>query len=171
MDGLNRAQRRALEKASRRPPKPQRRVSVDAAGFAIRQAQRAIQPVTADQARDLAIAYHGALQAIASGNGNAEDANALAVSANMTLMLVELGLGIDQLDAVREAQDAIVSMMARAQRVGRFGMTGAELKAVQHMLDLHDAQIADPECTEAVMIAALEECTRRKAAGQVLRVS
>lgn len=168
---LNREQRRALQKASRRPPKPQRCGSVDAVGFAIRSAQRAIQPVSADQARDLAIAYHGALNAISQGKGSAEDANTLAVAANMTLMLVEAGLGIDQLPAVHAGQDAIVSMMSRERRAGRLGFTGPELKAVQDLLDLHDAQLADKDCTEAVMIAAIDECKRRREAGQVLGVA
>lgn len=168
---LNRAQRRMVEKAMRRPPKPQRTGNADAVGIAIRTAQRAIQPVSADQARDLAIAYHGALNAIASGNGNGEDANTLALAANIALMLVELGLGIDQLQTVHAGQDAIVSMMARERRTGRLGFTGPELKAVQDLLDLHDAQLSDEDCTEAVMIAALDECKRRRDAGQVLGVA
>lgn len=168
---LNRAQRRAMEKAAHRPPKRQRTGSFDAVGFAIRSAQRAIQPVSADQARDLAIAYHGALKAITQGKGTADDANTLAVAANITLMLVEAGLGIDQLPTVHAAQGAIVSMMRREQRTGRYGFTGAELKAVQDLLDLHDAQLSDPDCTEAVMIAALDECKRRREAGQVLGLS
>lgn len=168
---LNRSQRRALEKAARRPPKPQRAGSVDAVGFAIRNAQRAIQPVSADQARDLAIAYHGALNAIAHGKGNAEEANTLALAANMTLMLVEVGLGIDQLPTVHAGQDAIVNMMRREQRTGRLGFTGEELRSVQDLLDLHDAQLSDPDCTEAVMVAAVDECRRRREAGQVLGLS
>jgi hypothetical protein len=168
---LNRAERRAMQKASRRPPKPQRGGDVEKVAQTIMHAQRVIQPVTPDQARDLGIAYHGALNAISQGKGNEEDANTLAVAANMALMLVEIGLGIDQLPAVHAAQDAVVKMMARAERTGRFGVTGEELRALQHLLDLHDAQIADPECTEAVMIAAIDECRRRKEAGQVLAVA
>lgn len=167
---LNRAQRRAIEKRARRPPKPQRRVNVDAAAFAIRSAQRAIQPVSVDQARDLAIGYHSALAAIAQGKGTEDDANTLALAANIALMLVEAGLGIDQLPTVHAGQDAIVSMMARAKRTGRHGFTGPELKAVQLLLDLHDAQLSDEDCTEAVMIAALDECKRRREAGHVLGV-
>lgn len=167
---LNRAQRRALEKAARRPPKPQRSGNADAIARAVMHAQRAIQPVTADQARDLAIAYHGALAAISSGSGTADDANTLAIAANIALMLVEVGLGIDQLPTVHAGQDAIVNMMARERRTGRLGFSGPELRAVQDLLDLHDAQLADPDCTEAVMVAALDECKRRREAGQVLRL-
>lgn len=168
---LNRAQRRAMEKAARRPPKPQRSGNVEAIARAVTHAQRAIQPVTADQARDLAIAYHGALNAIAHGKGTDEDANTLALAANIALMLVEVGLGIDQLPTVHAAQDAIVNMMRREQRTGRFGFAGEELRAVQDLLDLHDAQLSDPDCTEAVMVAALDECKRRREAGQVLGLS
>ncbi len=168
---LNRAQRRAMEKAARRPQKPQRVASVDVIARAITHAQRALQPVTADQARDLGIAYHGALNSILTGKGTADDANTLALAANIALMLVELGLGIDQLPTVHAGQDAIVSMMAREHRTGRLGFTGSELKAVQDLLDLHDAQLADEDCTEAVMIAALDECRRRRDAGQVLGVA
>lgn len=168
---LNRAQRRALEKAARRPPKPQRSGDVDSIGRAVMHAQRAIQPVSADQARDLAIAYHGALAAIASGKGSAEDANTLALAANIALMLVEVGLGIDQLPTVQASQEAIVSMMSRERRTGRLGFTGQELRAVQALLDLHDAQLTDPDCTEAVMVAALDECKRRREAGQVLEAA
>ena len=168
---LNREQRRALERAARRPSKPQRSGNVEAIARAVMHAQRVIQPVTADQARDLAIAYHGALNAIAQGKGTAEDANTLALAANIALMLVEVGLGIDQLPTVHAAQDAIVNMMSRERRTGRFGFAGQELRAVQDLLDLHDAQLSDPDCTEAVMCAALDECKRRREAGQVLRAA
>lgn len=168
---LNREQRRALEKAARRPPKRQRTGNVETIARAVMHAQRAIQPVSADQARDLAIAYHGALNAIAHGKGTEEDANTLALAANIALMLVELGLGIDQLPTVHAGQDAIVNMMHREQRTGRLGFTGEELRAVQDLLDLHDAQLADRDCTEAVMVAALDECKRRRDAGQVLGLS
>ena len=167
---INRSQRRALARASRRQPAC-RPATDPLAAFRALQYTRAAQSteaMDAAQVRDLAIGYHGALNAIASGKGTWEDANTLALAANIALMLVEAGLGVDQLPTVHAAQHAIVDMMHRQEKVGSYVLTGPELCSLQELLDLHDAQCSDSDCTEAVMVAALRECKRRMAAGRVL---
>lgn len=165
---LNRAQRRAMEKAAKRPPQRRRAVDANAFARAVWKVRAPARPLDRQQITDLAIGYHSALNAIANGTGTWDDANTLALAANVALLLLEAGLGIDQLPTVHAAQNAIMAMMRREEQVGRYVLTGPELRHLQDLLDLHDAQISDPDCTEAVMVAALSECKRRMLEGQVL---
>jgi hypothetical protein len=123
-----------------------------------------------DQLRDLRIGYHGALAALTSGTANDSDAHALALASNVSLLLCEHGIGREYLDDVIAAQQAVVSIKARRERVGRYGATGPELALLQTLLDLHDAQLDSEDCKEYVLIGALVECKRRAAAGHVLEV-
>jgi hypothetical protein len=134
-------------------------------------AKQSKTPLAVDQQRDLAIGYHGALEALRTGNATEADAHTLAMASNVCLMLCELGLGSDQTDAVKEAQGYIVAMMDRADLFGSYAFTGPGLKACQVMLELHDAQLESPDCTEGLMLAALAEIRRRIAIGATLEAA
>ena len=71
--------------------------------------------------------------------------------------------------AIRDAQDAIVALLARGQRVGRYAFDGPGLVAVVELLSVHDAQLECEACTSAVMVGVLAEIRRRMADGQVLQ--
>lgn len=167
---LNRAQRRAMAKPASKQQGKRPGADPLAAFRALgnTRAAQSTEALDASQVRDLSIGYHGALHSIISGTGSWNDANTLALAANIALLLVEAGLGIDQLQAVQDGQDAIISMMKRQEQIGRYLLTGPELRHLQDVLELHDAQISDRDCTEAVMVAALAECKRRMLAGSVL---
>lgn len=130
-------------------------------------ARQSKAPLARQQLLDLAIGYHGALESLRTG-GREADAHTLAMASNVALMLCELGIGGEYIDGVKRAQDAIVAMLARAAKGGRYGFDGPGLAAVQAMLELHDAQLESPDCTEGLLLAALAEIRKRMAAGQVL---
>ena len=123
-----------------------------------------------DQVRDLAIGYHGALEAVRTGRGTQADTSTLAIASNVALMLCEQGLGEDWIDKVREAQDACVTLEHRRQRIGRVVASGTELQRLTALLDLHDAQLESDDCTEGPVMRALREIERRVRGGDVVRV-
>ena len=125
-------------------------------------------PLAVDKQRDLAIGYHSALEAIRTGKATEADAHTLAMASNVTLMLCELGLGGDQIEAVKQAQGYIVAMMDRGAETGRYAFSGPGLQAVRSLLELHDAQLESADCTEGLMLAAIREIRRRMDAGAVL---
>lgn len=167
----NRAARRAAAKASRHAPRRPRRPVDELAGFRRLQTARArasTEPLDAAQLRDLGIGYHGALAEIVQGRGTWDDANTLALAANVALLLCEQGLGLDELATVRRAQEVVVNLAQRGTLGGRYVLTGAELRDLQALLELHEAQLSHEACTEGVMVAALEEIKRRVTAGNVM---
>lgn len=121
------------------------------------------------QLRDLALGYSGALQALVHGSGSGHDLATLAVASNVALLLCEYGLG--DIDKAKAAQDACMHIGARALRVGKYILTGLELRQLQDLIDLHDAQLASPDCTEGVLVAVLKEVKARAEAGHVLEVA
>jgi len=126
-------------------------------------------PLDDTQLRDLAIGYHGALDSMRRGAATGDDFTTLALGANVALVLCELGLGEEWIDKVKQGQDALVCLQARSAKLrGRYVLTGGELQALQAMLELHDAQLASPDCTQGMLSACLVEITRRMHAGDVL---
>lgn len=167
----NRAARRAASKASRQPKGRARHHVDELAGFRRLQTARArasTEQLDASQLRDLGIGYHGALAAIVQGSGTWDDANTLALAANVALLLCEHGLGLDEIVTVHRAQEAVVNLTQRGTLGGRYVLTGAELRDLQALLELHEAQMAHEACTEGVMVAALAEIKRRATAGNVM---
>lgn len=168
----NRATRRAATKVQRAIVRAPRHQPQDPlAAFRVLRTARArlsTERLDANQLLDLGIGYHGALAAITSGRGTWDDCNTLALAANVALVLAEAGLGADEVPAVIRAQQAVVQLVQRGTLGGRYALTGAELRELQELLALHDAQLAHEECTEGVMVAALAEIKRRMTDGNVL---
>ena len=120
---------------------------------------------------DLAIAYHGAMRALSTGTATDDDVEMLALACNVALLLCEAGLGADCIEHVRLAQDAVVRIKDRAARCGpRYVHTALEMQRLNALLELHDAQLEHPECTEGLMVRVLDEIKKRIAAGDVLEV-
>jgi hypothetical protein len=122
----------------------------------------------AGQVRDLALYCHSAIDALSRGQGTDHHTNHLALAVNVSLMLCEAGLGGDWLDKVREAQDALVTLEARRNRIGRYVLSGLELQRLTAAIELHDSQLASPDCTEGLMVRALTEIRRRVESGNVI---
>jgi hypothetical protein len=133
-------------------------------------AHQSTEPLSVEQARDLALGYHGALSAFRDGTANDYQANTLSAAANITVLLIEGGLG-DDMALAKTGQAAVVSAMERHSRTGKWGFTGPEMQAVADLLFYHDLQLASPDCTEGLVTAALIECKRRIQSGHTLKVA
>jgi len=132
--------------------------------------EAAKQPMAGEQITDLMIYAVQAVAAIGAGDAAEADLHNIACMGNVSLVLAEQGLGAELLDDIRAGQDAVVSMMARHERVGRVGASGPELVALRRLLEIHEAQLeAGP--TRGEMVAALNEIRRRMSTGQVLNTA
>ena len=173
--GPNRAERRAASKAAhRKAPVPQRSTGNPNAAIGLLRTTRAAnsnEPLDPSQLTDLALGYHGALAALTSGRGTWDDCNTLACASNIAVLLCECGFGADELAAMQAAQNAVFVAEQRGKSTGRYLLTGVELRALQELVDLHDAQLAHEECTEGRIVAVLAEIKARKVAGNVLEVA
>lgn len=162
---MNRQERRAYERALRRTPNTAMyRKAKMANGRTYAQSD-----LDGDQVRDLSMFAHASLVAITRGEGGPVDIDNLALVSNMALVLSQMGLGIDLLPAIMDAQDAVVSMQARLARTGKAGASGEELKALNMLLEVHDAQLEIPPKVEE-MRKAVAEVKRRRNAGQVIGI-
>lgn len=166
-------------KKPRRPYQP-RPASFDAMTMTLRRAAdrqaharatRSEVSLQRAEVMDLAIAYHGAMRALSNGQATDDDVEMLALACNVALLLCEAGLGADCIEHVRLAQDAVVQVKARAARCGpRYVHTALEMQRLNALLELHDAQLEHPECTEGLMVRVLDEIKKRIANGDVLEV-
>lgn len=172
--GPNRTERRAAEKAANRePPKPQRYVDPSAALNVLSKtrARNSTEPLSRSQLTALALGCSAALQSLMQGKGSWYDCYTLSVAANLSLLLCERGIAGDEQEKVQEAQEVIFTIERRCKAAHRFTLFGQEIKVLQDMLARYDAQLAHPECTEAVMTAAGDVIEQRLRKGNVLGVA
>jgi hypothetical protein len=129
-----------------------------------------ITPMDASQSLDLSLFQRAALDALRRGQATETDTNNLAVAANISMVLCERGFGAEYLPDVMAAQDALVRILARAARTGRYAADGPGLQALAQFVEIHEAQIAPGVCMQADVISAVQEVQNRRAAGQVIEV-
>lgn len=121
-------------------------------------------PLADDQQRDLGIAYRASLQALLTGHGTLQAWSTLACSFNIALLLVEYGVGANNIDTIKRAQDALLRTRERAQRTSKWGFDGEGIRHVLAASNIHDEQL---ECaTRGQIVAALVEVNRRVMMGE-----
>lgn len=84
---------------------------------------------------------HSALTEITQGRGNRDQIDILIAAMNMCEAYAIHGKGIDWLQEIGQAQDALFNMAKRGLDKGRFLFTGEEMKAMNLGMDIHDAQL------------------------------
>ncbi|RQP98881.1 hypothetical protein DF164_31245 [Burkholderia stagnalis] len=94
-------------------------------------------PLPAYQARRLSLKHHLALACLANEGGDVEMLSTLS-------NVIELAHQLDKTDAVlfRNAEAAIGSCVARAEKNGTLALTDAERDAIAAVLVYHDAQLS-----------------------------
>lgn len=104
----------------------------------------------------LKIKNHEALDSILTGKGTKDHVDVLIAAVNMSEALVRVReeLGLDWVNEIKAAQDAIYSMGKRGAERGVFAFTGPEMTAVKLVMDIHDAQL--DECMVQEMEKALD---------------
>ena len=158
---MNRQQRRA-SKAKR---------SIRAGGYtadhsAIYRLMSRVQPFAAPELADLLTPVRIAFESFRRGEGEDSDFYTLAAAINVTMIRSE---SIDPLcvETAQRAQAALMRILARQSRIGRWGIDGQALQDIPPAIDLYEQimQLSTP----LQMADAIRETNARMRAGEVLQ--
>ncbi|MDT3708138.1 MAG: hypothetical protein ROZ09_15050 [Thiobacillus sp.] len=122
-----------------------------------------------DQLLDLGLAIHNSIERMRLGMGVELDFHTIAALVNVSLVLCERGVGPEGMGCVQAAQDALVEILERQRRTGKWGFSGPEMQAINDCAHLHEQQIAivpRRECRDAML-----EVRRRVDRGEVLNAA
>ena len=111
----------------------------------------------------LRVINHGALERVVSGKATRAEAVDLRNVFITARSLAEIGVGSDWLEEFKAAQMAVIALILRGEKTGRYGFTGPELTAVNLAMAVHDEQIDG--CTIDVFERAIKRAVENKDAG------
>jgi hypothetical protein len=97
------------------------------------------------------IKTHMALMNMTQGKAVREDVDMLIEAVNVSEALYRMGFGTDYADVMRNGLDALHSVGVRGAKSGRFILRSQEMKALNDIIDLHDAQL------EAITLKDMEK--------------
>lgn len=125
-----------------------RRVLLDTMAFV----QESLTPVALHDTYllDLKITNSMAMAALMKGTATKRDMDVLVAMSNIVEALYELGFGRQYQDVATEGRYAILSIVYRAVERLRFLPTGEDVKRLNTLMELHDAQM------DAITIADME---------------
>lgn len=138
------------------------------------------RPFDETEQTKLSLPVHLALEALRTGRATDEDYDTLAIVANVALVRAEQ---IDKaarksgrlhseadlmVPVIQRAQDALLTLKARALRTGRLVPTGPELQQITTVVEIHDQLLA--LSTPRQMEQAMREVLARVARQQVHRL-
>lgn len=109
-----------------------------------------------------------AFESLRTGRGDESDFRTLACIVNVALIRSE---SIDQLcvETCQRAQDALMSVLARSKRLGKWGLDAAGLQDIPPAMDLHEQLIE--LSTPLQMQQAMQETLNRMRSGHGLEVA
>lgn len=114
----------------------------------------------ANHLRRIQTLNHLAMADLAQGRGTREQWNRIVGAVNIANVMCEMGIGDEFREATIAARDALLALGKRAVRNNdRFVCTGAELTAINHALDCHDAQLENVRAVD--VDRAADEVARR----------
>src|SRR5574340_42184 len=117
------------------------------------------QQLADDQLTDLGMAVHTCIERMRTGNGVELDWHTLAAAVNVSLVLCERGIGAEYLDDVKTAQDALIEILGRHRRTGRWAFHGSAYVALTRAVELHEQQLANVTRSEERRVG--KECRSR----------
>ena len=137
-----------------------RRVLLDTMAFV----QESLTPVAKhdNYLLDLKIVNSMAMASLMKGTATKRDMDVLVAISNIVEALYELGFGRQYQDVATEGRYAILSIVYRAVERLRFVPTGEDIKRLNTLMELHDAQM--DVITIADMERAISLAKRRIAA-------
>lgn len=124
------------------------------------------QQLTDDQLTDLGMAVHTCIERMRTGHGIELDWHTLAAAVNVSLVLCERGIGMELLEDIKTAQDALIEILQRHHRTGKWSFHGSAYVAIARAVEIHEAQIGT--VTRDGARAAMLEVRRRVDKGEVL---
>lgn len=126
-----------------------------------------IQPFRADELTQLSLPVRVAFDCLRTGEGKEVHFHTLAAAINVALIRSET---IDQLcvETCQRAQDALMSILARSKRLGKWGLDAAGLQDIPPAIDLHEQLLK--LSTPLQLQKAMNEAIQRMRAGQALEL-
>ena len=119
-----------------------------------------IKPVSAQGSwmLDRQLKASAGLESLMHGTANRENLNDIVACHNMTWALQRHQIGTEYLAITTASEAALRSITDRFGRVGKLAANGPEIKALQDLLELHQAQME--VCTVGQMQTAYEYASR-----------
>ena len=116
-----------------------RRVLLDTMAFV----QESLTPVAKhdNYLLDLKIVNSMAMASLMKGTATKRDMDVLVAMSNIVKALCDLGFGGEHQDIATEGRAAIMTIVFRAVDKLRFVPTGPEIRALNDLMELHDAQM------------------------------
>ena len=90
---------------------------------------------------DAKLRSSSALDALMHGLATRADIDQLKAAHNMAIGLQKFDTGREYRSITKASKEAILSLAKRFQTTGRYVATGVEIKALQELLELHEAQL------------------------------
>lgn len=90
---------------------------------------------------DLQLKNSQAMTALLRGTATKDDMDILIAMSNITESLRLMGFGKEYLEVAVAGREALIRIAVRAVKVLRFVPTGPEIKALNELMELHDAQM------------------------------
>lgn len=110
---------------------------------------------------------HEAMDSLRRGEGTRGHLQSMVEVANVAETLARLhNLGNDWLPEINEAQSCIHALATRGVEIGRYTMKANELKALNLLLEIHDAQL--DACSVQTLGKAIEYIRQRMARKDVI---
>jgi hypothetical protein len=111
---------------------------------------------------DLKIKNHLSMSSLTQGKATREDMDKLINMANIAEALYRLGFGADYKDVLKEGSSALLAIARRGAETNRFVLWGAEMKALNTLMELHDAQMEVITVKDMERAVALVENERKQ---------
>lgn len=113
---------------------------------------------------DLKIKNSEAMVALMRGSATKGDVDILIAMSNIVEALYQLGFGAEYKDVAINGREALLGIVHRAVTTKRFVPTAEQIKALQDLMELHDAQmdvITIKDMERALAFARAEFANRR----------
>ena len=111
---------------------------------------------------DLKIKNHLSMSSLTQGKATREDMDKIINMANIAEALYRLGFGADYKDVLQEGSSAVLAIARRGAESNRFVLWGAEMKALNTLMELHDAQMEVITIKDMERAVALVENERKQ---------
>lgn len=122
------------------------------------------QQFTPEEITQLMLPASVAYESLRTGRGTEDDFDTLAQVVNVALVRCE-AIGQPGVELCKDAQSALMDMLARHRRTGRWGLDHNALRDLPPALDLYHQLLQ--LSTAGQMTAAMREVLQRAAAGQI----
>lgn len=114
---------------------------------------------------DLKIKNSEAMVALMRGSATKGDMDTLIAMSNIVEALYRIGFGSEYKDVAIDGREAILNIVHRAVTTKRFVPTAEQIKALQTLMELHDAQmdVITIKDMERALAFATSELTHKRA--------